>query len=167
MTTRAGSTPSQTDAASPILLGPQHWLAALAMLFVLFAPYQTLVQTVIIDDEIRLGVEVDSYDMIWVNVAYLIGFIYGLFSGTVLSVRFGKRYTLVAGLLIFCVGNLLCGGATGLFDLAFGRLVEGFGKLMVMAVGLRHALQTVRPLRSWWQSASMECLRTRHATGRL
>jgi membrane fusion protein (multidrug efflux system) len=49
------------------MLGPQHWLAALAMLFVLFAPYQTLVQTVIIDDEIRLGVEADSYDMVWVN----------------------------------------------------------------------------------------------------
>ena len=42
------------------MLGHQHWLAALAMLFVLFAPYQTLVQTVITDDDIRLGVEVDS-----------------------------------------------------------------------------------------------------------
>ena len=30
------------------MLGPQNWLAALAMLFVLFTPYQTLVQTVII-----------------------------------------------------------------------------------------------------------------------
>ena len=85
MTTLPASARSQLDAPSPIMLGPQHWLAALAMLFVLFAPYQTLVQTVIIDDEIRLGVEVDSYDMIWVNVAYLVGFIYGLFTGTVLS----------------------------------------------------------------------------------
>ena len=39
--------------------------------------------------------------MIWINVAYLVGFIYGLFAGTVLSVRFGKRYTLVAGLSCF------------------------------------------------------------------
>ena len=101
MTTVAASTSSETVDPSPLTLGPQHWLAALAMLFVLFAPYQTLVQTVVIDDEIRLGVEVDSYDMIWVNVAYLVGFIYGLFAGTVLSVRFGKRYTIVAGLLLF------------------------------------------------------------------
>src|SRR5580704_18568336 len=135
MTTPGASAGSQLDAPSPIMLGPQHWLAALAMLFVLFAPYQTLVQTVVIDDEIRLGVEVDSYDMIWVNVAYLVGCIYGLFSGTVLSVRLGKRYTLVIGLLVFCVGNVLCGAATGLFSLAVGRLVEGFGKLMLMAVG--------------------------------
>jgi MFS family permease len=135
MTTLGASAGSQLDAPSPIMLGPQHWLAALAMLFVLFSPYQTLVQTVIIDDEIRLGVEADSYDMIWVNVAYLVGCIYGLFTGTVLSVRFGKRDTLVIGLLVFCVGNVLCGAATGLFSLAFGRLVEGFGKLMLMAVG--------------------------------
>ncbi len=122
MTTLTASARSQTDAPAPIMLGPQHWLAALAMLFVLFAPYQTLVETVVTDDEIRLGVEVDSYDMIWVNVAYLVGFIYGFFTGTILSVWIGKRYALVAGLLVFCVGNVLCGAATGLFSLAVGRL---------------------------------------------
>ena len=31
--------------APPVVLERRHWLAALAMLFVLFAPYQTLVQT--------------------------------------------------------------------------------------------------------------------------
>ena len=129
------ASPGQIDAPAPIMLEPRHWLAALAMLFVLFAPYQTLVQTVITDDEIRLGVEVDSYDMIWVNVAYLVGFIYGIFTGTMLSVRIGKRDTLVIGLLVFCFGNVLCGAATGLLSLAFGRFVEGFGKLMLMAVG--------------------------------
>jgi MFS family permease len=135
MTTLSVSAPNPTDAPAPIMLEPRHWLAALAMLFVLFAPYQTLVQTVIIDDEIRLGVEVDSYDMLWVNVAYLVGFIYGIFAGTVLSLRIGKRYTLEIGLLVFCIGNVLCGAATGLYSLAFGRFVEGFGKLMLMAVG--------------------------------
>ncbi len=135
MTSLTASAPNPIDAPAPIMLEPRHWLAALTMLFVLFAPYQTLVQTVITDDEIRLGVEADSYDMIWVNVAYLVGCIYGLFTGTVLSVRFGKRDTLVIGLLIFCVGNVLCGAATGLYSLAFGRMVEGFGKLMLMAVG--------------------------------
>jgi MFS family permease len=135
MTTIAASTPGQADAQLPIMVKPQQWLAALAMLFVLFAPYQTLVQTVVIDDQIRLGVEIDSYDMIWVNVAYLVGFIYGIFAGVFLSVRIGKRYTLLLGLLIFCIGNILCGSATGLYSLACGRFVEGFGKLMLMAVG--------------------------------
>ena len=54
--------------------------------------------------------------------------------------RIGKRHTLVEiGLLVFCIGNVLCGAAVGLYSLAFGRMVEGFGKLMVMAVGRRHA----------------------------
>ena len=65
--------------------------------------------------------------MIWVNIAYLVGFIYGLFVGTVLSVRIGKRDTLVLGLLVFCVGNVLCGAATGLFSLAAGRSLGGGG----------------------------------------
>ena len=42
------------------------WLAGLAMLFVLCAPCPTPVQTVVTDDEIRLGVDVDSSDVILV-----------------------------------------------------------------------------------------------------
>ena len=39
-----------TSTAPPVALERRHWLAALAMLVVLFAPYQTLVQTVTTDD---------------------------------------------------------------------------------------------------------------------
>jgi hypothetical protein len=66
-------------------LGRQNWLAALAILFVFFAPYQTLVQTVITDDAVRLVIEADEYDMTWVTVAY------GVFAGPWLSARIGKR----------------------------------------------------------------------------
>ena len=122
-----------------------HWLAALAMLFVLFAPYQTLVQTVITDDEIRLGVEVDSYDMIWVNVAYLVGFIYGLFAGTVLSVRIGKR--VYARHRPACVLRRKC--ALRRCDRAFQPRLRpirrGVWQADVNGGRPRHALQTVRP----------------------
>ena len=42
------SAPKHSAAASapPITLERRHWLAGLAILIVLFAPYQTLVQTV-------------------------------------------------------------------------------------------------------------------------
>ena len=145
MTTLAASASSQTDAPSPIMLGPQHWLAALAMLFVLFAPYQTLVQTVIIDDEIRLGVEVDSYDMIWVNVAYLVGFIYGLFAGTVLSVRFGKRYTLVAWALAVLRRQCALRRCDRTFQPGLRPIRRGVWQADDNGGRPRHALQTVRP----------------------
>src|ERR1700722_5508955 len=119
----------------PIQLERRHWLAALAMLFILFAPYQTLVQTVITDDAVRKGIEADEYDMTWVTVAYGVGVLYGLFAGMSLSFRIGKRYTLVLAMLVFSAGNVLCGAATGLVSLAVGRFVEGFGKLLAMAVG--------------------------------
>jgi hypothetical protein len=60
--------PSLASPASALLLERRHWLAVLAVLFVFFAPYQTLVQTVITDDAVRKGVDVDSYDMTWVQV---------------------------------------------------------------------------------------------------
>ncbi len=33
------------------------------MLFVLLAPYQTLIQTVLTDDAVRKGLDIDDYDM--------------------------------------------------------------------------------------------------------
>jgi MFS family permease len=136
MTTLAAPAPSATaDHEQPLLLERRHWPAALAILFVLFVPYQTLVQTVITDDAVRLGVEADDYDMTWVTVAYGVGVLYGVFTGLSLSLAIGKRYTLVLGMFIFCAGNLVCGAATGLVSLAFGRFVEGFGKMTAMAIG--------------------------------
>src|SRR5262252_1511579 len=129
MTTLAAPPSIETEASSPPLrLERRHWLAALAVLFVLFAPYQTLVQTVITDDAVRKGVDVDSYDMTWVQVGYAIGILYGAFTGLWLSARIGARYTIVLGLLGFALGNLLCGAAVGLQSLTLGRLVDGFGK---------------------------------------
>ncbi len=135
MTTLATQPTSETAAVEPPLtLGPRHWLAALAILFVFFTPYQTLVQTVITDDSVRLGIEADEYDMTWVTVAYGVGVIYGVFGGMSLSLRIGKRYTLVLAMLVFSAGNILCGAATGLVALAVARFVEGFGKMLAMAI---------------------------------
>ena len=38
-------------------------------------------------------------------------------------------------MLVFSAGNVLCGAATGLVSLAIARFVEGFGKMLAMAVG--------------------------------
>jgi MFS family permease len=93
------------------------------------------VQTVITDDAVRKGVQADDYDMTWVQVAYGVGILYGLFTALWLSARIGARYTIALGLLGFALGNLLCGAAGGLVSLALGRFVDGFGKMMVMGLG--------------------------------
>jgi MFS family permease len=135
MTTLAAQAPAETVQPEPrLLLERRHWLAALAILVVFFAPYQTLVQTVITDDAVRLGVDVDEYDMTWVTVAYGVGVLYGVFTGLALSFRIGKRYTVILAMFIFCAGDILCGAATGLVSLAVGRFVEGFGKMTAMAI---------------------------------
>jgi MFS family permease len=120
--------------APPLRLERRQWLAALAVLFVFFAPYQTLVQTVITDDAVRKGVDVDGYDMTWVTVGYVVGLLYGAFTGLWLSSRIGARYTIALGLLGFALGALLTGAALGLISLALGRMLDGFGKMMVTAL---------------------------------
>ena len=125
--------PSSAAAAPPLLL-KRHWLAALAVLFVFFAPYQTLVQTVTTDDAVRKGLNIDEYDMTWQQVGYGVGIIYGLFFGLGLSARIGARYTIALGLVGFALGNLLCGAAVGLHSFVLGRFVDGFGKMMVMGL---------------------------------
>jgi MFS family permease len=121
--------------APPVALERRHWLAAVAMFVVLFAPYQTLVQTVTTDDAVRKGIESDDYQMTWVQVGYGVGVLYGLFTALWLSGRIGARYTIVLGMLGFALGNLLCGAAVGLVSLILGRFIDGFGKMMVMALG--------------------------------
>jgi MFS family permease len=123
-----------TAPTPPLRIERRHWLAAVAVLFVFFAPYQTLVQTVITDDAVRKGVDVDSYDMTWAQVGYVVGLLYGAFTGLWLSARIGARYTLALGMLGFALGALLTGSAVGLVSLALGRCLDGFGKMMVTAI---------------------------------
>jgi MFS family permease len=126
--------PALAAPVPPLLLERRHWLAALAILVVFFAPYQTLVQTVTTDDAVRKGVNVDDYNMIWQQVGYVVGVLYGAFFGLWLSARIGARYTIVLGLLGFALGNLLCGAAVGLESLVLGKFVDGFGKMMAVAL---------------------------------
>jgi MFS family permease len=121
-------------ASAPPLLERRHWLAGMAVLFVFFAPYQTLVQTVITDDAVRKGLDIDEYDMTWQQVGYGVGILFGLFTGLALSARIGARYTIALGLVGFALGNLLCGAAVGLESFVLGRFVDGFGKMMVMGL---------------------------------
>jgi MFS family permease len=130
----AGSEHALVSPAPPIRFERRHWLAALAVLVVFFAPYQTLVQTVLTDDAVRKGLNIDEYDMTWQQVGYGVGILYGLFTGLWLSGRIGARLTITLGLAGFALGNLLCGAAVGLETFVLGRFVDGFGKMLVMSL---------------------------------
>src|SRR5208337_4703257 len=134
MTATLDAPASQSPVPEQPLLLKRYWLAALAVLVIFFAPYQTLVQTVLTDDSVRKGLDIDEYDMVWQQVGYGVGIIYGVFTGLWLSARIGARYTITLGLLGFALGNLLCGAAVGLESLVLGRFVDGFGKMLVMGL---------------------------------
>src|SRR5262245_24186182 len=108
----------------------QRLLAAVAVVPVLASVYQTLVLTDVTSDVIRKGIEGDSYQMIWTNVAWGVAILYGVFGAMAWMARYGARSALTVGLAVFALGNLLCGAAVDVETLAGAKLVEGIGKGM-------------------------------------
>jgi MFS family permease len=118
------------EPAPAAVVGRQQLLATFAFFLVLSTVYQTLVLTDVTEDVIRLGIEADRYQMLWVGAAWGSMTLFGIFLGLWLSPRIGGRHTLVLGLAVFALGNLLCGAAAGLAGMIAARLVEGIGKGM-------------------------------------
>jgi MFS transporter, DHA2 family, multidrug resistance protein len=109
-------------------------LKALAVVPVLASVYQTLVLTDVTGDVIRKGIEGDSYQMLWTNLAWGIATLYGIFLGLWAMARIGARQTISIGLAIFAVGNALCGASVDIPSMAAARLVEGIGKGMTIGL---------------------------------
>src|SRR5437879_5012937 len=113
----------------------QRLLAAVAVVPVLASVYQTLVLTDVTSDVIRKGIEGDSYQMLWTNVAWGVSVIYGVFGGLAWMAKYGARSALTFGLALFAAGNLLCGAAIDVPTMCGAKLVEGIGKGMVIVLG--------------------------------
>ncbi|HWH12361.1 MAG TPA: MFS transporter, partial [Solirubrobacteraceae bacterium] len=132
MTATAAQAPPATAPQAP---GVRHpILMALAVVPVLATVYQTIVLTDVTGDVIRKGVEGDSYQMLWTSLTWGIATLYGLFLGLWAMARIGARHTISIGLIIFAIGNGLCGASVDVPSLAFARLVEGIGKGMTIAL---------------------------------
>ncbi len=129
-----------TQNVQPSLAAPEmpqwarHALAAIAIVPVLSTVYQTLVLTDVTDDVIRKGIEAEHYSMIWSTVCWGVAILYGVFLAFWSMARFGSRITLNVGLVLFALGNLLCGSAFDLTTLALAKLVEGLGKGITIAL---------------------------------
>jgi MFS family permease len=127
-----------TTAPSPPTQAPEHvqrLLAGVAVVPVLASVYQTLVLTDVTSDVIRKGIETDSYQMLWTNVAWGVSVIYGVFVGLAWMARYGARSALTLGLAVFALGNFFCGAAFDVVTLSGAKLVEGIGKGMVIVLG--------------------------------
>lgn len=81
--------------------------------------------------------------------SFLIAFACGILVGGPLSDRYGRRPTMLAGLLVFLVGTVLCVFATTLPTLIGGRIVQALGA----SVGLTVARATVGDLYRDWRMA--------------
>src|SRR5262245_35374869 len=128
MSTAAPTPPTQSSERA------QRLLAAVAVVPILYSVYQTLVLTDVTSDVIRKGIEGDSYQMLWTNIAWGVSVLYGVFGGLAWMARYGARSVQTFGLAWFALGNLLCGAATDVPTLCVAKVVEGIGKGMVIVL---------------------------------
>ena len=75
-------------------------------------------------------------DLQWVIDAYALSLAALLLTGGALADRFGRRALFATGIVLFTVGSLLCGLATGPLDLALSRAGQGVGGAIMFATSL-------------------------------
>ncbi|WP_349975862.1 MFS transporter [Pseudomonas sp. WHRI 8519] len=66
-------------------------------------------------------------DMQWVATVYMLGLATSLMPGSALGRRFGRRWAMLAGLVIFLAGALICTSASELMWLLIGRMIQAVG----------------------------------------
>ncbi|MBW7970509.1 MFS transporter [Bradyrhizobium sp. BR 10289] len=72
----------------------------------------------------------------WVMDAYSLAFTGGLLAAGALADRYGRRRALLGGNIVFLVGSVACGFATGGPELWAARAVQGLGAAFVITGGI-------------------------------
>ena len=70
----------------------------------------------------------------WLLASYSLTFGLGLVPGGRLGDAFGRRGLFVAGLVVFIVGGCTAAGATGVWWVVTGRVIQGFGAGLISAL---------------------------------
>ncbi|TCB77283.1 MFS transporter [Acinetobacter sp. ANC 4173] len=101
--------------------------------------------------------QVAEASVIWVANAYQIAMIATLLPFSALGESIGYRRIYIDGLILFCIASLICGLATSLDGLVFGRVLQGIGAAAIMSVNtafIRH----IYPLKRLGRGLSLNAL---------
>ncbi|MBC2875756.1 MULTISPECIES: MFS transporter [Streptomyces] len=124
--------------------GRHQGLALLAALLGLFVALLDVTVVTVALPTIRTDLNASFSDMEWVANAYLLALAVFIVTAGRLGDLFGQRRIYTAGVVVFLVGSLVCGGAgkievpglTHVTVLHLGRVVQGFGGAVIMPLSL-------------------------------
>lgn len=91
---------------------------------------------------IQASLHAQVSDLQWVYDAYTLPFAALLLTAGTLGDRFGRKRIFLIGLVLFLIGSTLCGFASSLSLLIFGRVVQGVGAAMLAPGSLSLVVST-------------------------
>jgi EmrB/QacA subfamily drug resistance transporter len=113
--------------AEAALLSPPRRAALATVLAVLFLTFlDTTIVSVTLGD-LETDISAGVIPLQWVLNAYALVFASLMLVGGSLADRLGRKWVMLAGVAIFCVGSLLCALASGVALVITGRAVMGLG----------------------------------------
>src|SRR5947209_2258891 len=122
--TRAPAHPDKADR--------RKWWVLAAMVFGLFMPMldNLVVNTALPTIQRSLSTGVSGLQ--WIIDAYVLAFASFMLTGGALGDLYGRKRFFMSGLVVFCVGSLMCGLSTSTGELVAFRFVQGIGSALLL-----------------------------------
>ncbi|KAK6197071.1 major facilitator superfamily domain-containing protein [Scheffersomyces amazonensis] len=115
-----------TKATDHHLKGTELWFTLVSCLVTLFV--SALDQTIVVTIYSTVGNEFNAFERIdWLTSGYLLPLCVLTPTYGKISIIFGRKLTLMAGIIIFEIGSLVCALATSMDMLIGGRVIQGLG----------------------------------------
>ena len=114
----------------------QRRMAILSLMtVVMLASLDTTISNTALPNIVR-DLQTSEASVIWIANAYQIAMIAMLLPFAALGDAIGYRKVYLSGLCLFCFASLLCGVASSLDGVVFGRLLQGIGAAAIMSVNM-------------------------------
>ncbi|MEV4419228.1 MFS transporter [Patulibacter sp. NPDC049589] len=124
--------------------GQRRAITALLAITVLVVVMDITILNVALED-IQRGLDATNGELQWSLNAYMITFAAFIFTGGVCGDRFGRKRTLLAGLVVFGVGSALAATSGSIGQLIAWRTVMGVGAAVVPTVTLAIIINVFPP----------------------
>ena len=118
---------------SSLSKAPVNWVLTCLALTMLLSSLGTSIANIALPTLINVF-DASFQQVQWVVLAYLLALTASVINMGRLGDLMGRRKLLMAGVAVFVIASLACGSVLSLWELIFGRVIQGIGAAIMMAL---------------------------------